>query len=80
MKSKKTSKPRFSFVPTQSHYEALNWCFDNGIKIYPKPTKGGYYLVCNADGAARTSGIVHSANKYQESIWDFYLYIYKQNV
>lgn len=76
MKSKKTNKPRFKFVPTPEHYEALNWCFDNSIKIYPQLRKGGYRLVCVEDGVARSSGIIHTREKYQEAIWNFYLYIY----
>ena len=63
---------------TEKHYDAFNWCLDHNIRIYPKKRGDDYYLVIENNGVGRTSGILHKENKYQQAIWDAYMYIYKQ--
>jgi hypothetical protein len=62
----------------QEHYKAFNWCNKNRMKVYPKPRNGKFILVYTIDGVAKTTNKLHDPKKYQQSIWDFYLFLYNK--
>lgn len=59
-------------------YKAFSWCTKNNIRIYPKIRPGGYILVYEIDGFAKTTGKIHPKTEYQEKIVEFYIYLYEK--
>lgn len=62
----------------EEFYKAFSWCTKNNIRVYPKIRPGGYILVYEIDGFAKTSGKIHTKKEYQDSIKEFYIYLYKK--
>jgi len=62
----------------EEFHKAFSWCTKNNIRVYPKIRPGGYILVYEIDGFAKTSGKIHAKKEYQDSIKEFYIYLYKK--
>lgn len=60
------------------HYKAMSWCHKNRITVYPKLRGSKYILVHTKDGVAFSSGKEYNIKEYQQVIWDYYLYLFRQ--
>ena len=61
------------------HYKAIQWCVNNGIRIYPRPLLNGYYqLIYEKDGIPKTSGTQYTKDEYPQVWWDYWLFVYEK--
>ena len=70
---------------TEKHYEAMAWCFRNGIHILEFPVdtvpQSDVTLKLRVNGRIIREGdeIIKWSEAHQR-IWDYYLHIYERNV
>lgn len=70
---------------TEKHYEAMAWCFRNGIHIIEFPVdtvpQSDVTLKLRVNGRIiREGDEVIAWSEAHQRIWDYYLHIYERNV
>jgi len=61
-------------------HACMQWCNNNGIKIYPIPDKNGeYFLEINNNGTIITSPVTYKKVESFTKIWELYCHYYDNN-
>lgn len=74
----------------ESQGEAMNWCLNNGIKIYYYPEKEkrskswfatkDYRIVVEANNKKTISDITYSKKEVETKVYEIYCHIYDKNL
>lgn len=67
---------------SEDHYKAIDWCFKEGIKLYPVYSRKSkdYHIEINNRGEMIHSGIRYTKSEVDAKVWELYLHYYKINV
>lgn len=67
------------------NYKASAWCFDNGYKIYPIPSKkcdgkcSEFYIVIQRGRSKKVSDKIYKGVDAQNRIWEIYDWLYNKH-
>lgn len=81
---RKKKFPQDMYSPSQEERDAMSWCIDRKIRIYPEPVGNEYKLVVeypeNGQIKTKVSPKTYPRDNYASTMWKLYLYHYQKLV
>jgi hypothetical protein len=68
-----------NYIPRTEEYDAMRWCINNGIKVYPRPLSTvKWSLIIEINGKTTESPEGFGKMVIWQKLFEYYLYYYKK--